>query len=442
MKYIKKIPFAVNALIFIITLYLNSLCQLDTKKWEIFSDVKDYLHQSTLSLGSKDFYAGKPEPNYYPRPFTVPLFYKLAGSKGESIVKMQKFMHSLAAFVLVYALLLALKTGLVRYLAIFLIYFLMSWWNILGWTTQLLSESLSLSFLFLWIGTFLIYCYKRTPWFLVIHCLITILFSFTRDSWPYILLLYYILIVIIFWLWNKPLLKGAVIMLILSVAIFFIQDRCSAIGERTKLPLVNTILLRILPERDNFNWFVIKGMPMAGTIKQRFTGIDINTEGGLYKVWGTYWDLEYKPFRDWAAGPGKRLYMRFLITHPAYSLLLREPKEKLKRIISINLEYGSAINGYSVYTEFFLPLFSPILLLIDVILLLWIFIKSRNSTFLLPVVMVIVFLFNVLLLYNADALEVGRHMFVNMVMVQLLSIWSLCLVFDEVIQKTSFSGKE
>ena len=334
---VKQIPFAINVLLLIGTFYLNSLFLLGTKKWEYFSDVKDYLHQSTLSLGSKEFYAGKPEPNYNPRPFTVPLFFKMAGSKGESIVKMQIFMHSLAAFVLVFALLLVLKTGLARYLAMFLIYFLMSWWNILGWTTQLLSESLSMSFLFLWIGTFLIYYWKRFPWFLFLHGLITILFSFTRDSWPYILLLFYGLIVIISWLWDKQLLKGAVIMLILSMAIFYCQERSSVIGERTKLPLINVMLLRILPERDNFNWFVIKGMPMAGKIKQNFTGIDINREEGRWKVWGTYRDPEYKPFRDWANGPGKGLYMRFLITHPTYSLLLKEPKEKLKSILSMNL---------------------------------------------------------------------------------------------------------
>ena len=60
---VKQIPFAINVLLLIGTFYLNSLFLLGTKKWEYFSDVKDYLHQSTLSLGSKEFYAGKPEPN-------------------------------------------------------------------------------------------------------------------------------------------------------------------------------------------------------------------------------------------------------------------------------------------------------------------------------------------------------------------------------------------
>ena len=101
----------------------------------------------------------------------------------------------------------------------------------------------------------------------------------------------------------------------------------------------------------------------------------------------------------------------------------------------------SAINGYRLYTEYFLPLFSLIPLLFNVILLLWIFIKTRNSTFLLPVVMAIVFLFNVLLLYNADTMEVERHLFITMIMVQILEIWTLALIFDEIISRFSIKSK-
>jgi hypothetical protein len=432
---IARIPYKINLLLFFITLYLNFTVQWDPSRWDGFHDVKDYLRQSNYSLFSKDFFLTQPKPGFYPRPFTVPLCYKMAGSRGETIVKMQKFIHSLSVFVLVYSMLLLLKTGFVRYFIMFSIYFLMSWWNILGWTTQLLSESLSMSFLFLWLGTFLLYYSKRKPWILIIHGFITILFSFTRDSWPYLLIFLYGIMIVIAWLWNKPLLRGSVIMLLLSLTIYFIQGKSSEIGQRTKLPVINNIILRILPEPEYYNWFVIKGLPTAGLIKQQFSGIDISKEHDLWKIWGLYTDPAYLDFQKWAADHGKGLYSRFLITHPLYSLLLKEPESKLKRIFVCNLNYVTPVNGYSQFAEKWFPFFSPLSLLIFSLLLVWLFMKTRKTYLLLPLVFGLLFLFNVFLIYNADTMEVERHLFITMIMVQLLSIWSVSLLIDEALIK-------
>ena len=428
---IKEIPFKINLLLFFITLYLNFTVQYDPGRWNGFHDVKDYLFQSNYSLFSKDFFFTKPKPDFYPRPFTVPLFYKMAGHRGETIVKLQKFIHTLSVFVLVYSLLLLLKTGPVRYFIMFSIYFLMSWWNILGWTTQLLSESLSMSFLFLWLATFLLFYSKRKPWILLIHGLITILFSFTRDSWPYLLILFYGIMIVIAWLSDRPLLKGSVIMLLLSVTIYIVQGKSSGIGQRTKVPIINNIVLRILPEPEYYKWFVIKGLPTAGLIKQQFSGIDINKEHDLWKIFGLYTDPAYKEFQEWAADHGKGLYTRFLITHPSYSLLMKEPESKLKRIFACNLNYVTPVNGYSLFAEKWLPFFSPLSLLILLLLLIWFFIKTRKIYLLFPLVFGLLFLFNVFLNYNADTMEVERHLFITMIMVQLLSIWSLSHLADE-----------
>lgn len=436
-----RLPYQINFLLFLITLYLNLMIQWDPKRWQGFPDVNDYLHQSTISFFSKDFFFTKPSPDFYPRPFTIPLCYKLAGSNGDTIVQMQKFVHSLSVFVLVYALLLLLKTGISRYILMFFIYFLMSWWNIVGWTTQLLSESLSMSFLFLWIGTFLLYYIRRKPWYLVTHGLVTILFSFTRDSWPYILIVFYVFMILVAWLWEMRVLKGFGIMLLLSLAIFVIQEKSSAIGERTKLPVMNNILMRVAAEPANYNWFVIKGMPMGGVLRQQFSGLNIRDDSYRLRVYGTYSPPEYKPFRDWAAVKGRGLYTRFLITHPSYFFLLKEPGSNLKRILAVNPNYLIVMNGYCKYAEKCFPFFSPVSLLVLALLLLWVYGRTKKTLLVLPLVFCVIFLFNVFLLYNADSMEMERHLFITMIMVQLLSIWCVGLLLDSVFGKTAITHK-
>lgn len=422
-----KIPYLLNIAFFILALFLSFASKVDSKTWDWFPDTKDYLNQSKISVYSSEFYFTHSHPGFYPRPFTVPLFYKLTGSNPKRIVWMQKFMHCLATFILVYSLLLMFKTRVARYISILPIYFLMSWWNIFGWTTQVLSESLILSFLFLWIGTFLIFFIKRKPWFLAIHIFTTILFSFTRDSWPYVLIFFYLIILIIAWIWDKPIVKSTLIMLFLSIAVYFIQGKSSEIGQRTELPVINNILVRILSNHKQFDWFVIKGMPMGGILKQRFTN-------NSWKVYGLYVDPEYKPFRGWAAEKGKGLYTRFLLTHPRYTLLLDESPDNIKRIYSVNVGYVTPLNGYSIYAEKRFPFFSTFSLVVCVFLLLLVFIWKRKVEIILPIAFTLLFIFNTFLLYNADSMEVARHLFITMILIQFLCIWMVSLLIDRTIQ--------
>jgi len=163
--------------------------------------------------------------------------------------------------------------------------------------------------------------------------------------------------------------------------------------------------------------------------------LDLNKEPDIWKVYALYTAPEYKPFRDWAAGPGKGLYMNFLITHPDYTLLVNEPEDKLSRIPAFNLNYVAKVNGYSLGAGQCFPFFSPLSWLILILLLSRIFIKTLKPRLLLPILFSLLFLFNVILIYNADTMEVERHLFFTQVMVEFLSIWTVGLLIDELILK-------
>jgi len=115
------------------------------------------------------------------------LLYKIAGSQPDSIVRMQEIIHLPERAVPCICPLLFCKKEAVKYLLIFFIYFPHVVVEYFGMTLQLLSESLIISLLFCWIASFLLFYKKRKTHWLILHLIITILLSNTRDSWPYLL---------------------------------------------------------------------------------------------------------------------------------------------------------------------------------------------------------------------------------------------------------------
>jgi hypothetical protein len=432
---IKQIPHYLNFILFLLSLYLTLVQTFNPEVWSGFADTKDYLRQSKLSPLSGEFYLTRPSENFYPRPLTVPLLYKVAGSRPETIIQMQKYFHCLSVFLLVSAIMLFISSAGIRILMMLAVYFLMSWWNILGWTTQILSESLSMSFLFFWLASFLWLSKRREKRILALHIVITLLFCFTRDSWIYILLCFYLMVLILVLFSDKSLLKYSLVMLVTGVVIFFVQGELSRIGQRTKLPLANSMVLRVMPDYRYYAWFKARGMPDGKKIRKYLSVLDVSKEDKRSDFYSLYSDPVYIPFLGWCAGEGSTRYIEFLTTHPSYTLLLREPPGKLNRIWAVNVDYVSKVNGYSVLAEKFFPFFTPVSIVISVILLMLIFLKRKDPGLLYPVILAVTFAINIFLLYNADTMEVERHLFITMVMVQFISIWAYSLILDECVRR-------
>ena len=429
-----RIPFIVNFFLFLVILSLNLGLRSDPKYWDYCMDVKDYLFQSNQSVFSQDFFFPK---QINSRPFTVPLLYKIAGSQPDSIVRMQEIIHSLSVLFLVYALLLFVKKEAVKYLLIFFIYFLMSWWNILGWTLQLLSESLIISLLFCWIASFLLFYKKRKTHWLILHLIITILLSNTRDSWPYLLVAFYLMITVFSFIWDKFLFRRSLLFVVVSASLLYYQQYAAGLGSRYRLPVANSIMIRVIPDEKYTEWFEKQGMPCTGYLKRTFPHIDAETTEDVDKIYLSYIDTTLAPFFTWSANEGRSIYTKFLLTHPAYAFLLKETGPKLNRILSYTYElyhyYPVEPQGYSISATRLFPLFHVLWIPVLCILLIVIFRADRQLIYLIPVFISVMFLFNALLMYNADALEVERHMMLNNIVVQFVCFWSLGLILDFVI---------
>ena len=420
-----KLPNRINFLLFALTLFLSLTVKFDPPIWKGYEDTYDYLHQSKMSLLDTNFYFPERTANYYPRPFTVPLSYKIANSDPDTIIMMQKIVHALATFFLCYALFLFFKKTQTKIIFAISWYLLMSWWNILGWTHMLLSESLSMSFTFLWLASFLLVFHKRTLITTIIHVVLTILFSFTRDSWPYILIVFYGMFTLIAIVWDQKMLQKSVFFLLLSASIFLVQQKSAQIGQRYRLPIMNNIVFRILPNEAYLQWFSDRGMPCIDLLQKKYSKLD-----AYEKIYPLYTDSTVSKFSEWAGKEGRPLYTKFILTHPSYLFLLNEKPSDLNRIFAYDIGYTDEVRGYSLISQYVFPFFNTVILLLLNVLLIYLFIKEKRLIWLLPSVLIAIFMFNAFLLYIADSMEVERHLFVTNIMIQFIGILTVSFILD------------
>ena len=397
------------------------------------TDPYDYLLQSKISLLNKEFYFPHQNGSFSSRPFTVPLFYKLCGSDPDTIVQIQRFMLLCGAFFLLSAFFCFMEKESAKYILTLGVYLLVSWWNVLGWANLVLSESLSMAFLFFWLASFLV-LYKNACWqWWLLHAVVAVLFSFTRDSWPYMIVAFYGAFCALWILFKQTGIKKYVGLLMLSLAIFFVQQYGAKVGLRSKLPVINSIVVRILPNVEYTQWFAEQGMPCAEKLQQNFGHLDVVPEEGQHKLWALYSDTAYQPFLNWVVEKGQPTYTRFLITHPSFLCLTHESPGQLSRIMSYNLFYIDEPRGYSAYAESLFPLFSTGIVAVLCIMLLMIFTQRRTPILFGPVFLALFTLLNAILSYNADALEVERHLFITNILVQLTGFWAMALIWDSLV---------
>jgi hypothetical protein len=197
------------------------------------------------------------------------------------------------------------------------------------------------------------------------------------------------------------------------------------VGKRYRIPILNSIVFKILPNEEYLTWFEKKGMPDIDLLKLNYSDLENHK-----MVYNLYNDKRFTELFNWVNNKGKSVYMEFLITHPGKSLLFHEKSKDLKRIFAFNIGYTGEISGIGKISHRIFPLFS--LPLVLVLLAIVIFISYRESSliWLFPSVLMLVFTANVFMLYNADALEKERHLFITNIIMQFSGIYLLTLILN------------
>lgn len=400
-------------------------------RWKLFSDSYDYLTQAKMDFFSFNFWFPAKTKDFYPRPFTVPLIYKMIGGDVSLIVMWQKIIHFLSATLLCISVSLFIKRQFLKYLLAVFICIVFCWWNILGWAQLILSESLSFSFTWIWVSSLLFWIKFNTRLTFSIHILSVLVFLFTRDSWSYVLILFYVLGIITAYLFSKNLLKPMLVLLLTCCLAFIIQQKAIERGERQKMPVINNLVVRIIKDSSYLHYFVSEGMPMGEELREEYHAIDFTIDENRTLIYELYTSKKYEPLFDWVVKNGKSTYLKFMLTHPSYPLMLNEPSAKMKSFFVRNLyQYTRGPIGISQYVDSVFPVFSYLALFIGVVLLMLLNMKAKHVIYILFTALYITFIANALIIYNADSLETDRHLFNNSVFVEILGAIVFCFILD------------
>jgi len=400
----------------------------------IHGDTPSYLKHSKVSLLSSDFYFGK--TLFYAgidnRPFLVPLFYKLCGDDLRLIVIWQKLFQCLSVFYLSLCFSPLLANKYLRVLFVLFIFFLFTWWNIRGWSNLVISESLSLSFFLIWLGSLLLYLKKPTVGYFTLLAISTICFSLTRDPWIYSIIIVFVLLTIL--RFKRHLIKNIGLVL-LSLLLFMYISFSSNVGRRHVMPLLNNTLIRILPNKAYTDWYVKKGMPLNSTIVN-WTGKNAYMGPHVDSLWNSGISKE---FIQWHYKYGQLVYTQFLITHIKFTLgILWENRFKMQAYNLIQYT-GEGRSKISKITDRVFPLFNFLSTLLISLFLVYLYTKSKNQFYLLPIILYVAFMFGAIGCTLIDPCDIERHNWYNSIIMQIIAFNALFFACDYYFNKFKIS---
>lgn len=307
------------AMLFVFTFYANLRWAHEAPLFERAKETADtpaYVRVAGEALLSKEFWANA-------RPPIFPLLLRWTGADEASVATFQ------AAFSIFAWGLLALSLAfsfprILRPVAFALILALSLDRHIAGWDLMLLTESLSLSLMALFLAAWL-WLLRGWTWGKVVALgLVSLAWAFTRDTNGWILLMVAGLIVlaVLFFRAHKRFLAVA----ILFALIFALTNLSADRGHRWVFPFQNVLAQRILTDPIALAFFEGCGMPLTPELLGLAGGFANSAERAFYT------DPALEGFRTWMYAGGKSCYMRWLFTRPLTGL--REPWDHFEELLA------------------------------------------------------------------------------------------------------------
>ncbi len=184
--------------------------------------------------------------------------------------------------------------------------------HIAAWDFVMMTESLSVSCLALFItaGLWLLKGWRVER--VLVFALTALLLAFTRDTNAWMLLGLAALILVallIHWLDRK-----AWILVFVLAAVFGLSDVSANMGERWLFPLGNLITRRVLPDASALKYFQTCGMPVSPPLLELSGKFANSNDQAMFS------GPDLDAFRHWLHDEGKGCYLRWLIANPTASI--------------------------------------------------------------------------------------------------------------------------
>ena len=180
--------------------------------------------------------------------------------------------------------------------------------HVAGWDFVMMSESLSVTTLVLFLAACLWLLESWKPGRVTVALLAGFALAFTRDTNAWMLLMLALLItvgVIVRWAPRKSLILAG------GLAMLFLLSNASADrGNRWVFPLGNLITQRVLPDDSAVRYFGSCGMPVSPELLQLAGKFANSDDQALFT------GPELETLRRWLYDHGKACYVGWLIAHP------------------------------------------------------------------------------------------------------------------------------
>jgi len=387
------------------------------------ADTPAYLRISGESFLSKAIWAKA-------RPPMFPLILKIFDA---DVIKVSAFQAAFSIFswgALAFSLAYTFK-GILRPIAFALILALSLERHIAGWDVVLLTESISISLMALFIATWL-WLLKRWSWGKMgLLSLVAFLWAFTRDtnSWILLMIAGLILLSVLFWSARKRYLAIA----FMFILIFLFSNFSAEAGKRWVFPFQNVLAQRILPDNQAMNFFANCGMPVTPELLDLADGFANSNDRAFYT------DQALEPYRVWLFVGGKSCYMRWLLSRPLASL--RAPWDDVPWLLA-----------FSEVTRFYPQAYEPILpwymekilyprkahwlllglVTIAALVAIWKKLWKTNPAWVVFIGLCLLIYPHVFIVWHADVLGTDRHALTISIQF-VISLWLLGLFILEAI---------
>lgn len=400
-------------------------------------DTVVFMHMAALKWTNPFFYHGL-------RPPVVPILHSLVNGADNhyNIILLQIIISCLSWLFLAFTVSYFLKDHMAKTFAFFVIALIplnafMHYWNLV-----ILSESLSFSFLAVFLAAYLWYYNLRSIPSVIFLAVVALIFAFTRDTDAYRVLLMTppILLLIAQQIRDKSrkVLRHTVLFIIFIL--IFIGSNYSTsnihcrdcatpyMKARWFMPTINNLYQRILPFEDRVKFFADHGLPVTPEL------MAMKYQWASSNNWQSAFDPKLAAQGEWNYRHGRQTYMKFLITHPGYVFSSAyEYRDKL-------LYLDGAPNAW--FHEMVKPLEAKILSVFflnndrDLKMLFVLFPVSLLAAFIVYIrnrrdyeahIMTVLLVCNIILMtiplgiliFHGDLMDLARHSFTNIIQLNL-----------------------
>ena len=268
------------------------------------SDTKAYIRISREPLLTRDFWANT-------RPAIYPLILKIFQADVSTVSAFQSAFSILAWFILASSIAYSL-TGFLRSISFGLILVLSLDRHIAGWDVVMLTESVSLSLMVLFISGWIWLLKRWSVGKMIWLSLIAFLWAFSRDTnaWIILFIAGIMSLAVIFFGAKRQFISLVIVFFVIFVA----SNLAANLGSRWIFPFQNVLAQRVLTDKEALSFFSNCGMPITPELLRLAGGNAASEERAFYS------DPALEPYRTWLHADGQSCYIRWLLASPVQSL--------------------------------------------------------------------------------------------------------------------------